>query len=155
MTNRINSIFKNRDVLSALVFFALGMTFAVSSFSMAFGEPMDMGPAFFPRIVSMLLIGISVIIAIQGFLKTAPDPQKIKIAVVPILIATGGVVAFSLALRPLGLIAASALLVLISGAAMRDARWRELVISAVVLSICCGVLFIYVLGLQARLLPWD
>lgn len=80
--------------------------------------------------------------------------EPLRLPLRPILSVFVAMLLFVLTLRGFGLIVASALLVLVAGVAPRDRRWREVAISAVVLSLFAGFLFVYGLGLQAPLLPW-
>ena len=54
----------------------------------------------------------------------------------------------------LGVTGATPLAILISGAASRETRWRDLVVFAIVLTTFCAVLFRFLLGLPLPLAPW-
>lgn len=147
---------RNKDVICGLVFAVLAIAFIVNSASLTFGTPMEMGPAFFPRIVGFMLLVLAAIIAGKGVLDVLADQsdEPLRLSVRPILYVFGALILFCLTLRSLGLVGASILLVVAVGAAPRDRRWIEVAISAVLLSLGAGFLFVYGLGLQAPLLPW-
>lgn len=149
-------VVRNKDVVCGLVFAACGIGFIADSTSLTFGTPMDMGPAFFPRIVGLLLILLAAAIVGKGVFDVLAErrDEPLRLAVGPVLYVFLALFLFCIALRPLGLIAASVLLVVVVGAAPKDRRWIEVAISAVALSIGAGFLFVYGLGLQAPLLPW-
>jgi hypothetical protein len=149
-------IARNKDVICGLVFAFCGLGFIADSTALTFGTPMEMGPAFFPRIVGVLLLILAAVIVAKGVIGAlaAQGDEPLTLALPPILYVFLALFLFCIALRPLGLIAASVLLVLVVGAAPKDRRWVEVAISALVLSIGAGFLFVYGLGLQAPLLPW-
>lgn len=76
----------------------------------------------------------------------------------------GGACVFALTIRgfaigpvrvpALGLLVSGPLVVLISGLAADDMRWKELVIFAVAMSAACILLFKYALNLPIPLAPW-
>ncbi|SDN41165.1 tripartite tricarboxylate transporter TctB family protein [Ensifer sp. YR511] len=155
MSTSLLRIAKNKDVICAVVFGILGTGFVVDSLSLSFGEPMDMGPAFFPRMVGCALVLLALAIGIKGVANVlAEKGEDLKIALLPVLYVFVAIGLFVLTLRSLGLIVASLLLVGVTGVASRDRRWREVILMAAVLSIVAGLLFVYGLGLQAPLLPW-
>ena len=70
------------------------------------------------------------------------------------LFVLGAVVAFGLTVRPLGLIVAGPLAILIGSVASSEVRWKEtIVVGAVVTAACIG-LFKFALGLPIPLAPW-
>lgn len=147
-------LLRNKDVVSALLIGAAAVGFLIASEGMTFGTPMDMGPSFFPRIVSVLLLCLAIGIGLKGLANLEAEEDPLVIPLRPIVTVFIAMALFVVTLRSLGLIAASMLLVLAAGAAPLDRRWREVAISAVVLSVFAGFLFVYGLGLQAPLLPW-
>ena len=151
------SAWKDQDIVAALVFGGAGAGFVVASLRLDFGSPIDMGPAFFPRIVGALLLLLALVIGGRGLAarrRMAAAPAM-NLAWRPLLAVLLALVLFVVALRPLGLFAASALLVVVASAAAQDRRWREIAVLAVVLSLAVGLLFVWGLKLQAPLLPWQ
>jgi hypothetical protein len=59
----------------------------------------------------------------------------------------GGLIAFALTVRSLGLVVAAPLLAMISGAASEETRFRELIIFAIVMTALCIGVFKYALNL--------
>jgi putative tricarboxylic transport membrane protein len=66
---------------------------------------------------------------------------------------TLAVLSFAAYIRPLGLVIATFLLVIVSGFGTTEMRWKESLIWAIVLSAFCAVLFPYVLNLPMQLWP--
>ena len=71
----------------------------------------------------------------------------------PLLFVLGGSVVFGYALKPLGLVAATVLLVLISAAGGREFRWREVLMLAAALAVFAALVFVTGLGLPFPLWP--
>ena len=81
-----------------------------------------------------------------------------------VIFVLGGAVLFGLTVRgfdigplkvpQLGLIVSGPLVVLVSGLAAEDRKWKELVIFAVAMTTFCALLFKYALGLPIPLAPW-
>jgi putative tricarboxylic transport membrane protein len=65
-----------------------------------------------------------------------------------------GILFFSLAIRPLGLIATSYVTFMITIMATPEIRWRESLIAAAVMTAFCVALFVYLLQLPFDLWPW-
>jgi hypothetical protein len=55
----------------------------------------------------------------------------------------------------MGLVAASAAMIIIASIAAQDKNWKEVIISAAVLSAFCALAFVKGLGLQMKLFPWS
>jgi hypothetical protein len=81
-----------------------------------------------------------------------------------VIFVLGGAVLFGLTVRgfdigplkvpQLGLIVSGPLVVLVSGLAAEDRKWKELIIFAVAMTTFCALLFKYALGLPIPLAPW-
>jgi putative tricarboxylic transport membrane protein len=70
------------------------------------------------------------------------------------LFVLGAVVAFGLAVRPLGLIVAGPLVIVISAFASSEVRWPETLLFGAVMTVFCIGLFKFALGLPIPLAPW-
>ena len=71
----------------------------------------------------------------------------------PLLIVLGSVVLFGLTAPSLGLVVASILLIVVSSAASTEFRWKEALLSGVVLAALSVAGFIWGLGLQFSVWP--
>ncbi|MGE5525733.1 MAG: tripartite tricarboxylate transporter TctB family protein [Rhodospirillaceae bacterium] len=119
------------------------------------GTAVRMGPAYFPTILGWLLVFLGVIVLIQSFI--TPDEKPKKMDPRALLWILGSVLAFALLVGPLnaGLVPAAIVIVLMSAYGGEEFRWRDAIISAVVLSAACVAIFYYGLGLPFRLFPWS
>lgn len=124
--------------LLALAVFAL---WAVSDLSQ--GTLRAMGPAMLPRVVAMAIGVCGLIFVALGFLQKG-EPLPAWELRGPLIVGAGMVV-FALTIRTLGFAVAAPLAMLIAGRGTTEARPRELVILAVVMTAFCLVLFRYLL----------
>jgi len=70
----------------------------------------------------------------------------------PLYVVTGTLI-FAGTIRPLGLVLASFVSLIVSSAATEEVRWREAIIWAVALTLFCALLFVYGLKLPFALWP--
>ena len=110
------------------------------------------GPGTAPRIFATLLAVAGAIVAAGGLMVDGPKIEGFAIRG-PALICAG-ILFFSLAIRPLGLIATSYVTFMITIMATPEIRWRESVIAAAVMTAFCVALFVYLLQLPFDLWPW-
>lgn len=109
------------------------------------------GPGTAPRLFIVLLaINALAIIAIGV---TSDGPPVERYAIRGPLLVTAAVLVFAAAIRPLGLIISSFLLVIVSSAATPEVRWVQSIIWAAMLAAFCAFLFPYVLNLPMQLWP--
>jgi putative tricarboxylic transport membrane protein len=110
------------------------------------------GPGTAPRIFATLLAVAGAIVAAGGLMVDGPKIEGFAIRG-PALICAG-ILFFSLAIRPLGLIATSYVTFMITIMATPEIRWRESLIAAAVMTAFCVALFVYLLQLPFDLWPW-
>jgi len=63
-------------------------------------------------------------------------------------------VAFGLTVRPLGLVVAGPLAIVIAALASNEVRWVETIVVGLLMTIICIGLFKFALGLPIPLAPW-
>lgn len=130
-------------LLSILAFTQLG--------ELKMGTASRMGPGYFPTVLAGLTGLMGLVIAARSLLLDGPPLDRLHWRqALPLL---GAIVAFGLAIRPLGLVIASALLFAIAAIAEEDTKWRELVVVSVVLILFAVGLFVLALGLPFPLWP--
>jgi len=109
------------------------------------------GPGTAPRLFGWLLVGVSLIIAVNGLITQGPPLERWGIRAPVLFLAS--VVFFGATVRPLGLIIASFFTLMIAAAASKEVRWGESIIWSAVLTAACVALFIYGLNLPLQLWP--
>jgi uncharacterized membrane protein len=146
--------FNRNDLAAGAVFAAIGVAFGTQAIlSLPVGSALRMGPGYFPLVLAGLLVIAGAAIALRSIGKdtavNAPMPWRGLVLLLPAPIVFGAIV------RGLGLVAAIALVVLISTFASRRASPRLAILLAVGLTVFCVGVFHYGLGLPIRLFgPW-
>lgn len=122
------------------------------------GTFISMGPGFFPKAVSGILILMGVIVLLlrgrdlQPVENDAPE-SSITSRLRIIGCVTASIVVFAAALMPLGLPFATFLMVAIAGLGHSGSRSLTILMTAAVLAIFATALFAFLLGLQIPVLP--
>ena len=133
-----------KDFWSGILFVAFGSAGLWFGRDYIVGTAGRIGPGYFPLMISLALIELGGFLLVRSLL-IAGEPIE-RSAFWPQLLILSAIVAFGLLIERLGLAAAVAAVVLISGFAAHDRRWFELAVLAVVLATACVVLFVYFLG---------
>src|SRR5262245_31271026 len=110
----------SRDLLAGCMFLAFGLTFLVLAQEYQLGSARRMGPAYFPVVLSLALIGIGIATVVRAFL-VAGLPVR-DIAGKALALVTASVVLFGLLVQGAGLAIATIALVLVSALATRNFR---------------------------------
>jgi len=142
-----------RDFWSGLMFVCVGATFAIGALNYSFGSSAKPGPAYFPFGLGVLLalLGASVLFKALTIEVEGGDPIG-RIAWRPLIVIVAAVGLFGFLLPRLGFVVSLPLLILFSGLAGGDFRWRDALISAVVLTVGCWLVFI--VGLRLSIPVW-
>jgi hypothetical protein len=136
-----------------LFFIALGVAALWLSRDYPVGDLNRMGPGYFPRMLSVGMICLGVLIVRQGL----PDLAGGKgirngldrsIWLIPL-----SLVVFGLSVEPLGVVIALALTLAVAGAAHRESRVTEVAISTVTLIVLSVLIFVVALKLPLHLWP--
>lgn len=143
-----------KDFYAGLMFTLFGTAFLWGATRYSMGAAAKMGPGYFPLILGGLLTLLGVIILIQSLVVEAADGEVgLLVIVKPAILVFGSIAAFALLLRPAGLVVAIFEIILVSSFASHEARFKESVISAVVLCIVSLAIFVYGLKLQIPVWP--
>ncbi len=149
MASPIRSI---KEFLTGIIYMAIGsgaVLIAVLG-DYKIGNAVKMGPAYFPLVLSFILIFIGLISLVRSFIKPGTPVGAIAInGLVLVIIPT---VLFGLLVRKLGLVIMLPLLVIISSYASRQFRWGPALALAVGMTIFCTLVFIKGLGVPLPIL---
>lgn len=140
-----------QDFIGGLALLELAIVAFRASSDLPGQQGFAFGPGTAPRLFITLLVLNAIAIMATGMFGVGPALERFHVRG-PIFI-TAGVLVFAAAIRPLGLIPSSFLLVLISSLATPEMRWIETVIWGAILSAFCAFLFPYVLNLPMQLWP--
>lgn len=140
-----------RDFWAGVFFIVIGGGALWIASGYDFGSARKMGAGYFPSVVAALLAFLGVIISSKSFMT---DGERIEeFAWRPLLVILGSVVVYGIIVKILGIALSLVLLVIGVAAGSHESRWREVLISAVVLSIFSVGVFIYGLGLPFAVWP--
>jgi len=142
---------RNKDLIAGLIFVFFGIATIWFARDYPMGSARRMGPAYFPTIIGGALAMLGLIISARSF-RSLNDPIRLP-ALRPLIMITAGVVGFALLLKPLGLVLALFVLILIGCLGGAHFRLREVAILYIILVLIAVILFVYGLGLQFSLWP--
>ena len=140
------------DLLSGLLFAALGAGALYISWRYPAGTAARMGPGYFPHMVSGLLVLLGGILIIRSWFR--PGETVAIVDLRPLLFVLLGTGVFGLLIERAGFIAACVALIVASRLARPDFKIAEVLLLAAGLAACSAALFVYALGLSVRLLPF-
>lgn len=141
-----------KDFWAGILYITFGATAIAIALNYPAGTAGRMGPGYFPRGLGAILIGIGLFLALRS-LRLQGTPLSFP-SFKPLAVIIGSVVVFGVAAPPLGLVVATILLVIVSSAASDEFRWKEAVISSLVLAAFTVAAFAYGLQLQLPVWPW-
>ncbi len=138
--------FLSKDFLSGLMFIAFGLLALYFGQKLALGTPVRMGPGYVPRMLSLILLGLGLLICIVALIAGSEPVEKPKWK--PITLVTIGVVCFALLFERAGLLPALIVLILIASLAGEEFKLVEVIGNMVVLAILCTLVFKVGLGMN-------
>ena len=146
------SVLAQRDAVGGLVVMAVGIFAFWQGSHLPTGTLSGMGAGMLPKSLAVLLGLLGLALLVSALLTDGPKLERLSIRG-PVLV-LGAVVAFGLAVRPLGLVVAGPLAIVIGGFASEEVRWKETLIFGAVMTAFCIGLFKFALGLPIPLAPW-
>ena len=142
----------SKDFLTGMIYVGIGSGAVLIAIlgDYKIGTALKMGPAYFPLVLSFLLIGIGLISLVRSFIQSgtpigAFTIKGLLLVVVPTFL-------FGLLVRGAGLIVALPLLVVVSSYASRQFRWGPALALAAGLTLFCTLVFLKGLGVPLPLL---
>lgn len=152
----------SRDFLSGILFVTLGLGVAALSAGYRMGQLNAMGPGFFPFWLGITLaifgtvVTVGAVVAPNRYEAAADDrvelPHRYSLRALGLVV--GSIVAFGLALEPLGIGGAVAVVVVVSSLASSRFSLVGTLVSAAVLTALSIGLFVYGLGLPLPVVPF-
>ena len=154
-----------KNFWGGVLFAILGVFFAVIAYGVKIGDsvlipgysmgvPARMGPAFFPFWLGLILFILGVAIAVTGVREEGGEEGRFPVFHwKPNFYVLGAVVLFGIVLKPIGMLLAGILLVVVACIGSPDFRLKRSVILAVFLTIFCAIVFAWGLKLPIPLCP--
>ena len=142
-----------KDFWTGLIYILFGSSVIFIARDYTMGNAFRMGPAYFPTVLSVILILLGAISLIRSFI-TAGTPIG-AFAFKGLTLVSLSVLVFGFLVRGAGLAVALPLLVIISAYASMRFRWRPTLLMAVGLTIFCSLVFLKGLGIPLPIIgPW-
>jgi hypothetical protein len=139
-----------QDLGAGLVFVAIGAAGLYFGQDLAFGSAARMGPGYFPIILSYLIIGVGLVLAVKALATDGPTIEPIHIR--PLFAILAAILAFGILIDRVGLALTTALLTIGAAFARRQVNWKETLLLAVGLALFAVGVFVY--GLSQPLPAW-
>lgn len=141
----------SKDFLSGLLFATFGVWGLALSWGFRLGTASRMGPGYFPQMLSWGIVAIGVFLMVRGLLASRPDVVNSG-RLRPFLLILLSILLFGLLAERAGMVISLLLMIGVGGLACLDSRWREVAISAVVLSAFAVAVFKW--GLELPIPTW-
>jgi hypothetical protein len=143
-----------RDFWSGLMFLVVGVAFAWGATEYSFGTSAHPGPGYFPFGLGIMLALLGAFVLFKALTLESEGGDPIgPIAWRPLIVIVAAIAFFGVALPRLGLACTLPLLIALSALAGDEFRWRDVLVSSVVLTVGSWALFIWGLKLTIPLWP--
>ena len=141
----------NREVGAGVFLLLLAAIAIFGSRNLAFGQLSGVGPGLMPRVTAMIVAGFGILLIAMGLTSGGErlEPWSLR----GTLLVLGAIAAFAATIRPLGLVVAGPLAVIMAALADPSTRLKEIIPFAIILSLACIGLFKYALRLPIPLAP--
>src|SRR5215212_7774377 len=150
-TNDVNgprtSWLARKDVLAGLMFMLVALFGLWASRDYPIGTAVRMSTGYVPRLLCWILLLLGGAVLLQGYRAAAQERGAILGGWRPLIFVPASLIVFAFAMAPLGLVAATLLMVAIGSLAGREASWLEVLIAALVLLLLTLAIFVWGLGL--------
>ena len=142
-----------------MIFFVVGAAFAIIAVGDPFGifpgypigNASRMGPGYFPVVLAVIMAVLGLIIS---FMSLTTDGQPVdKFAVRPLIFILGAVVIFGLLVQKLGIALGIVVLVMVSAYGGHEFKFKEVLITAIILAVSSVLIFVYGLKLPFPIWP--
>jgi len=146
------ALLSRQDFVGGLVIIAVaGFAFWLGR-NLPGGTGGGMGPGTLPKGLAVLLGALGALLVANSIFEKGTSLDRWSIRG-PLFI-LGALVVFGLTVRPLGLIVAGPLAIMVSALASDEMRWKETILFGVLMTAFCIGLFKFALGLPIPLAPW-
>jgi putative tricarboxylic transport membrane protein len=146
------AIWLRQDFVAGLVVIAVAVFAFWQAADLPIGTLGGMGPGMLPKSLAVLFGLLGALLVLDSFLEIGLplEPWSLR---GPVLVALA-IVAFGLTVRPLGLVVAGPVAIIIAAFASNEVRWVETILVGVLMTAVCVGLFKFALGLPIPLAPW-
>ncbi len=139
-----------KDFWAGVLFILIGIAAIAIGSRYNLGTAARMGPGYFPRILGILLITLGGIMSLRALRADGPPIPAWRWR--PTIVVLGSVVLFGLIVTDAGLALSTVVLIVLASAASSEFRWKESLVSGVLLAgLAVGV---FIIGLKLQLPIW-
>ena len=140
-----------QDFAGGVFLIVLALIGIVGTLNLNFKTTTGVGPGMMPRATGLIIVALGLIMIINSFFYRGEKltPWSLR----GLVFILGSALVFGWTIRPLGLIVAGPLAVIVSAFADRDTRWIEVLIFAAVMTFACIALFSWGLKLPIPIWP--
>ncbi len=140
-----------QDYAGGMFLIVLAVIGIAGTMNLNFKTTTGVGPGMMPRATGFIVAALGLILVINALFKKGEGLDRWSIR--GIIFVLGSALLFGWTIRPLGLIVAGPLAVVVSAFADRDTKWIEVIIFGVVMTVACIGLFSYGLKLPIPIWP--
>ncbi len=147
----MNPIARNpKDFWTGLIYIFVGAGALVISRDYDMGTAVKMGPAYFPTILSVLLVGIGIVSVLRAFIRSGSPIGVVAWKGLVLIVAS--TLLFGVVVRGAGVVIALPLLVIVSALASARFSWKTALLEAAGITVFCIVVFLKGLGVPLPIL---
>ena len=147
----MNPIARNpKDFWTGLIYIFVGAGALVISRDYDMGTAVKMGPAYFPTILSVLLVGIGIISVLRAFIRSGSPIGVVAWKGLVLIVAS--TLLFGVVVRGAGVVIALPLLVIVSALASARFSWKTALLEAAGITVFCILVFLKGLGVPLPIL---
>jgi hypothetical protein len=132
------------------MFIGFGLAALYFGQKLALGTTVRMGPGYVPRMLSLIMMGLGLLICVVALVAGGEPMERPKWK--PITLVTIGILCFALLFERAGLLPALIVLVTIASLAGEEFKLKEVIGNMIVLSILCTLVFKVGLGMNITIL---
>ena len=144
---------RRKDVLAGLMFIAIAVLGLWASRHYAIGTATRMGTGYVPRLLCWILLGLGVVVLVQGLRGSAAMLERGPSIWRAIILVPASLLVFAYTIGPLGVVAAIVLLVAVGHLAGRETRVLESAAVAAALVVLTLAIFVWGIGLPIPVWP--
>jgi hypothetical protein len=143
-------ILKRQDFWAGLLFIVCGAVGLYLAKDLTFGTATRMGAGYLPRVLSWMVVGLGIAVLLRSLIGggVAEGAWRFR----PLVFVLAGIGVFGLMIERVGLALTVFVVALVTSSALRDIRWIEATIFAVV--IATFSVLVFVTGLKLPLPVW-
>lgn len=140
----------NKDMVAGAIFVTFAIGFGVVSTAYPMGSAAQMGPGYYPLLLSGVLGVLGLFIGLAGWRK--PAQQMVVVRPLALISVLAAPLLFAVTLRPLGFLPGVILTSLLATMAAPRMSWMARILTAIGLALGCTAIFIWALGIPLPLL---